>query len=263
MNFTTIDFKIKGASAWITLNRPKVMNVMNSVMQDELIYALDIAAGNFDVRVLVLTGAGDKAFCAGADLNELLNTINAPVIGEQDFLDKFDILFEKLRAFPKPVIAALNGLTCAGGLELTMGCDLVIAAESATIGDCHANFGVIPGGGGAAVLMRKMSPNQAKYLMFTGDLVSAYEMKSYGLVNEVVPAEQLPTAVDRLVEKLIAKSPLMLERVKALANTALDQGQEAALRHEMLSLRQHMRSHDMLEGLLAFNEKRQPKFEGR
>lgn len=263
MDFTTIDFEIKGASAWITLNRPEVMNVVNSVMQDELIYALDVAAENSDVRVLVLTGAGTKTFCAGADLNDLLDMINKPVIGAHDFLDKFDIIFEKLRAFPRPVIAALNGLTCGGGLELTMACDLVIAAENAIIGDCHANFGVIPGGGGAAVLMRKMSPNQAKYLMFTGDFVSANEMKSYGLVNEVVPAEQLSTSVDRLVEKLAAKSPLMLERVKGLANAALDQGQEAALRHEMLSLRQHMRSHDMLEGLLAFTQKRQPKFEGR
>jgi enoyl-CoA hydratase/carnithine racemase len=240
------------------------MNSITPEMVHELIDALRQAADDDALRALVITGAGDKAFCAGADLKGVRGSLdggNKP--GEPDFLDRVGALFAALRAFPKPVIAAVNGLALAGGLELVMACDLVIAADTARLGDAHSNFGVFPGAGGAAVLPRKIGINRAKYLLFTGDFASAADMKAFGLVNEVVPAADLAAAAQKLAERLAAKSPLVLRRMKEIANRALDQSEAAALRDEMLALRDHLRSADVREGLAAFVEKRAPSFSGR
>ena len=264
MTYTDISFDRRGAVAWITLNRPTEMNSIAPGMLHELIDALARIAADDELHALVVTGAGDKAFCAGADLKGLRASLDGEIKpGEPDFLDRVGVLFAALRAFPKPVIAAVNGLALAGGLELVMACDLVIAAETARLGDAHSNFGVFPGAGGAAVLPRKIGINRAKYLLFTGDFVSASDMKAFGLVNEVVPAADLAAAAQKLGERLAAKSPLVLRRMKEIANRALDQSEAAALRDEMLALRDHLRSADVREGLAAFVEKRAPSFSGR
>jgi enoyl-CoA hydratase/carnithine racemase len=151
----------------------------------------------------------------------------------------------------------------AGGLELTMCCDIVLASEDAQIGDAHANFGVYPGAGGAAILPRVLPLNVAKYLLFTGKTLSAQEMKNLGLVNEVHPADQLHQAAADLAELLSAKSPIALRRMKEVANRSQDQSRDAALADEQVMLRKHQRSLDMAEGLLAFSEKRPPEFKGR
>ena len=149
MNEDVLLYDVDGSVARLTLNRPKAMNSLNLAMLAELDRRLTEIADDNEMRVLVLTGAG-AAFCAGADLKEVLagQTLGP---GEADFLDRANQVFGRLRNFPKPVIAALNGITMAGGLELAMCADLVIAAESATLADAHANFGVYPGAGGAAV----------------------------------------------------------------------------------------------------------------
>ena len=160
----------------LTLNRPKAMNSLNLALLAELETHLVALAADDAARVLVLTGAG-HAFCAGADLKEILAGRDlAP--GEADFLDRANVVFGLLRDFPKPVIAALNGVTMAGGLELAMCADIVVAAESATIADAHANFGVFPGAGGAAVLPRLVPLNMAMYLLLTGKSLSAADMKA-------------------------------------------------------------------------------------
>lgn len=179
MQYETISFEIRGAGAWITLNRPKDMNAISLEMLDELEAALSECQSNTDIRVVVLTGSG-KAFCAGADLKGVMASLKDSEGGKKDFLDRCDDIFGLLRRIGKPVIAALNGLTLAGGLELTMCCDLVFAAENAKIGDAHSNFGVFPGAGGAAVLPRKVGINRAKYLLFTGDFLTAAELEKYG-----------------------------------------------------------------------------------
>jgi enoyl-CoA hydratase/carnithine racemase len=164
--------------------------------------------------------------------------------------------------FTKPLIAVLNGITLAGGLELAMTADLIIAAESAKIGDAHANFGVLPGAGGAVKLPRKIGINRAKYLLFTGEFISAAEMKDYGLVNQVVPSEELEKAAQALADKLAEKSPLGLSRMKQLVRDGLEQPLDVALRLELATLKVHTQSYDMSEGLKAFTEKRKPEFKG-
>ena len=252
---------IDGPIARLTLNRPKAMNALNLAILDQLQQRLVELAGEESVRVLVLTGSG-TAFCAGADLKEVLAGAGLPP-GEPDFLDRASDIFNTLREFPKPVIAALNGVTMAGGLELAMCADIVLAAESARIGDAHANFGVFPGAGGAAVLPRLVPLNVAMYLLMTGKTLSAGEMKQYGFVNEVHPDEALPGAADELARLLATRSPAALGRMKAVARHAADKSRADALLHEQVMLRRHQRSWDMQEGLRAFSEKRTPEFRGR
>ncbi len=253
--------KNQRAAAWFILNRPDELNSLTEQIVDSLNQFLDVCENDASVRCIVITGHGN-AFCAGADLKAAANIDTLPP-GEPDFIDRVGIVFDKLRNFPKPVIASLNGYTVAGGLELAMCCDLIVAAESAKIGDAHANFGVFPGGGGAAILPRVVSAYVAKYLLFTGNLMSASELKSYGLVNEVVADDKLDDATQALADTIASKSPLTLKRMKAVANSTLGQSAEAALAQEQVLFRQHMRSADAAEGLSAFTQKRTPEFYGR
>ncbi len=255
-------YEKKGSTAWLTLNRPKAMNSLNLSIISGLEKLLPQIADDDELRVLVITGTG-PAFCAGADLKEVLATRDLPP-GERDFLDRVcEDVMNPLRDFSKPVIAALNGITMAGGLELAMCCDIVLASEEAQIGDAHANFGVYPGAGGAAVLPRVLPLNVAKYLLFTGKTLSAQQMMGLGLVNEVHPADQLLQAAVDLADLLATKSPIALRRMKEVANRSQDLTRDAALAEEQVMLRKHERSWDMAEGLLAFNEKRAPVFQGR
>jgi enoyl-CoA hydratase/carnithine racemase len=249
-----------GPVVTLTLNRAKAMNAINGALLAALASAIDTVAADDSVRVLVLTGAG-PAFCAGADLKEVMAGLQAAP-GEPDFLDRASVIYGKLRDLGKPVIAALNGVTMAGGLELAMCADIVLAAESATIADAHANFGVFPGAGGAAVLPRLVPRNVAMYLLFTGKALSAADMRQFGLVNEVHPDAELPAAAAHLAAQLATKSPAVLRRMKEVAAQSADHRRDDALHHEQLHLRQHLRSWDLQEGLRAFAEKRAPQFRG-
>ena len=254
-------FEAIGPVARLTLNRPRAMNAINLAMLAELDQRLAEIAANDELRVLVITGAG-PAFCAGADLKEVLAG-QKPGPGETDFLDYANGVYGRLRNFAKPVIAALNGVTMAGGLELAMCADIVVAAESATIADAHANFGVYPGAGGAAILPRLIPLNMAMYLLLTGKSLSAIEMKACGLVCEVHPDDVFADAVLKLASLIAKKSPVALRRMKEVARASGDKTRDDALLHEQVMLRAHMRSFDFHEGLRAFADKRAPQFQGR
>lgn len=243
-----------------TLNRPDAMNALNLATVAALEAAMDAAAADGGIRVIVLTGTG-KAFCAGADLKE----VTAPDLkpGDPDFLDLASAMMNRLRTFPKPVIGALNGLVMAGGLELAMCADILLAAETAKIADAHANFGVYPGAGGAAVLPRVIPLQTAMYMLMTGDMLPARRLHELGLIAELHPADALDDAALALADRIAAKSPIALSRMKAVARAAADKSAADALLHEQVMLRAHLRSADMAEGLLAFAEKRAPQFTGR
>ena len=169
--------------------------------------------------------------------------------------------FDAIEAFPKPVIAAVNGIAVAEGLELILCCDLVYAAESASIGDSHGNFGLVPGGGGSVRLARRVGVTLAKSLLFTG--APARDFAGTGLLTEVVPDDDLVAEVDAMVGRLALKSSVVLRLVKRLVNDGMDVAQEIALRMEMRECELHEQSLDIREGVTAFVEKRQPRFVGR
>lgn len=246
------------ATAWLTLNRATAMNALSFELVDALLTHLHTLERDDSVRVIVLTGSG-KAFCAGADLKNL-NEQRAP--GEADILDRVVELLEAVRAFPKPVIAAVNGLALAGGMELMLCCDLIYASDSARIGDAHCNYGIVPGGGGAALMPRILPLPIAKYLLFTGEFLPAQFFQQYGLVNEVVADDQLFDTVMTVADIISSKSPIGLRRTKRIANETLDKSAADALRDERLAARDQFRSYDFREGITAFLEKRAPRFRG-
>jgi enoyl-CoA hydratase len=247
---------------WVTFNRPAAMNAITPDVISLALRALDNAERRDDIHAIVLTGNG-PAFCAGADLKFAQGALESSANGTDQFLADLLVLLNRLERFSKPVIAAVNGLALAGGLELVLCCDLVLAARSARFGDAHANYGLLPGGGGSVRLPRKIGATRAKYLMFTGEFVSAETMEQAGLVNAVIDDAALPEACAALVRKIAAKSPLGLARMKALVNDGLEQSADVALRQELLMSALHQHSHDMQEGLAAFQEKRSPRFLGR
>lgn len=261
MDYQEIFCEKRNQTLWIYLNRPKDMNSLTSAMLLEIQDVLVNQKSNNEIRVLVFCGKG-KAFCAGADLKEVLRYTSTEPSTEPDFFDIVQKTFEMLASFPKPVITALNGLTLAGGLELAMTTDLIIASESAKVGDAHSNFAMLPGAGSSVYLPRRIGSNRAKYLLFTGDFISAIEMKEYGIVNQVVPEAELEVTVQKLADKLAAKSPLVLRRMKEMVHYGMNQTEENALHSELLTLRNHLNSYDATEGLKAFVEKRKPEYEG-
>lgn len=263
MNEQPILYAERGSAAWITLNRPEALNAINPDLVSELDAALTRADANEALRCVVITGAG-RAFCAGADLK----AINGQLAGDagdftKGFVTELLAVLNRIERFRLPVIAALNGMALAGGLELVLVCDLVIAAESARIGDAHANYGLIPGGGGSVRLPRKIGPMRAKELMFTGAFVPAAALVDAGLVTRVVADDALNDAVAALVAELATKSPLGLARMKQLVNDGMEQPLATALRLEFTLIEAHAGSADMAEGLAAFEVKRKPKFIGR
>ncbi|PRZ43950.1 short chain enoyl-CoA hydratase [Antricoccus suffuscus] len=250
----------RGPVTWLTLNRPDAMNALDTNLLGELDVHARSVADDPAVRVVVITATG-RAFCAGADLKA--------VLGAGDTLDPARMLgferqaqatFARVAALPKPTIAALNGITMAGGLELALHCDLVIASSQARIGDGHTNYGLLPGAGGAARLPRVIGPTRAKYLAFTGELLAAEQAMSMGLVVEVVPPDELEPRVEKLSQAIARRSPSALRLFKQVIDDGLDQPLPSAMRLELLATAEHLHSGDVDEGLRAFAEKREPRF---
>lgn len=250
------------ATAWLTLDRPEALNALDFAMLEELAQALARAQADPAVRVAVLTGRG-RAFCAGGDIAQLRTDMEGPPGSPTPYLDAVERGFQAVRAFAKPLIGSVNGVAVGGGLELLLCCDLVVAAETARIGDGHANYGIFPGGGSSAVLPRVLPMNQARELLFTGELWPAARWQALGLVNLVVPPEALEAETRRLAQAIARKSPALLARLKQAVNTTRDRPLPQALADELATLRVHLHSADMREGTAAFLEKRDPSYTGQ
>ncbi len=249
-----------GAVATLTINRPKVLNALNAQTLDELRRALAALQADDGVRALIITGAGDKSFIAGADINEL--TVQTPTGGREHALSGQRV-FDLIEQLGKPVIAAINGYALGGGCELAMACTLRLAADTARIGQPEINLGIIPGYGGTQRLPRLVGRGRALELLLTGDPISAAEALRIGLVNRVVPAEALLREAAALAAALAAKAPIavryIIDAVNRGADMPLADGQvlEATL-FGLVST-----TDDMREGTRAFLEKRKPEFKGQ
>jgi enoyl-CoA hydratase len=252
-----------GAAVWLRLQRPEAMNAISTALLDELNVAMDEIEGDESIRVVVLTGAG-RAFCAGADLKALAN--EAGQIDPNnvvEFVAYAGLTIERLAALGQPVIAGVNGLALAGGLELLLASDIVVASSAARIGDAHANYGLLPGAGGSVRLVRAVGPQMAKYLAMTGEHFPPSSPVLSGLVAEVVDPGMLDTRLAEVAATLAAKSPLGLRRMKHLINDAADQSLADGLAAEQLALGEQCRSADFAEGLAAFAARRTPVYQGR
>lgn len=259
MNLTCVTCDVAGGIARATLNRPQQMNAISPALLQDLDQVCATVEADSKIKVVTLTGAG-RAFCAGADLKVVQESAPDPVRW-RGFMALWHRVFNRVEALPVPVIAGVNGLALAGGLELVLVCDLAVADEEARLGDQHANFGLVAGGGGSQRLPRVIGPRRAKELMLLGGWLPARDALAWGLVNRVAPKGTLPQVLDGMARDLAAKSPSASRTVKALVNRSADMDLASGLDLEVAMVAQHMRSPDAAEGVAAFVEKRKPVFD--
>jgi enoyl-CoA hydratase/carnithine racemase len=261
-DWTQLDYQRRGPAAWITLNRPARRNALTPTMLSEAHRALDLADADDDVRVVVLTGA-PPAFCAGADLSFFRAMLDEP-----DGCDRFlaaviqplAALMARLRASSRPAVAAVNGACAAGGLELILACDLVVADAGATFTDAHARLGIAPAVGAAAGLVRALGEHRAKQLLLLSDPVDADTMARYGLVAEVTPPGGLDRRITELAATLSHRSPVSIAAMKAMVHRAQQPTWEETLESDLAFFRRNWNSAAMREGLDAYATRRTPTF---
>ncbi|MBE0591367.1 MAG: enoyl-CoA hydratase/isomerase family protein [Gemmatimonadales bacterium] len=250
---------IDGRVATVTVNRPDKLNALNAQVRQDFVTALEELRRNEDVRVVIVTGAGDKAFVAGADIKEFTGLSG---------YDQFEItkgfgIFEAPEKFPKPVIAAINGFALGGGCELAMACDIRIASDRAKLGQPEINLGILPGGGGTQRLPRLVGLGNAYKLLYTGDVVGAEEALRIGLVDEVVPHDQLMDRVRQLAAAIAEKSPAALQFIKDAVKASVRMSLDEGVRFETTLFGLAFSTQDKEEGVHAFLEKRKADFQGK
>ena len=259
MEYKNIIFKIEEQIATITFNRPEVLNALNEASLKEFSHAIDNVAENGDISVLILTGAGDKAFVAGADIKEFL-TFNA--LKAKKFSEMGHGVVNKLQELPIPVIAAVNGFALGGGCEVVIACDFIYASENAMFGLPEINLGIIPGFGGTQRLPRLIGKNRAKEMIFTGKMIPAAEAQAMGLVNKVCAQDELMDDVLNVAKIIVAKGKVSLRAAKQAINTGMDVDLKTGCRIEIDAFAICLASPDAKEGTQAFLEKREADFKG-
>ncbi len=257
MNYENILFQVHDGVGVLTFNRPKALNALNPTTLDEVADVIERVAGDDSIRVLVLTGAGEKAFVAGADINEFLsmNPLTARL-----FAEKGQGTFFRLEQLAKPVIACVNGFALGGGCEIAMSCDFIYASDKARFGQPEVNLGLIPGFGGTQRLLRLVGRAKAKELCMTGEMIDAQQAKELGLVAKVFPAEQLMDETMKVARALAAKSAGVLRSVKKVVDSGADMDLKNGCVLEAEAFGVCFSSEDMREGVSAFLEKRKPEF---
>jgi len=260
MSYETLLFAVRDGVAVLTINRPDKLNALNDQVVDELAQAAERIASEDAIKGAILTGAGTKAFVAGADIADLAK--QGPFDGKARAL-RGQAMLRRLETCGKPVIAAVNGYALGGGCELALACHLRIASEQAKFGQPEVKLGIAPGYGGTQRLPRIVGKGNALYLILTAEMIDAQEAYRIGLVNQVVPAGELLPTTEKILRGILAMGPLAVR----LALEAVDQGLEMTLEEGLLLEANHFgllaATRDMKEGLTAFLEKRAAKFEGR
>src|SRR5437762_3867491 len=260
MNFDNLLLDRDGAIVVMTINRPKVLNALNSQTIDELRRAMLECKGDDQVRAIVLTGSGEKAFVAGADINEL--AVQTPTSGREHALAGQQVL-DVIENLGKPVIAAINGFALGGGCELAMACTLRLASDSAKLGQPEVSLGLIPGYAGTQRLSRLVGKSKAMEMCLTGLPISADEALRIGLVNRVVPAAALMDDARKLAAQLAGNAPIAMRYIISAINKGLEMPFAEASQYEATLFGLLASTEDMKEGTRAFLEKRKPHFHGR
>ncbi len=246
--------------AWVTLDRPAARNALSLAVNRELLRLARELGDDPEVRIVVLTGAGDQAFCAGADLKERKGV---PAAGSKPYIDAISGAIDAWARLPRPTVCALNGSAYGGGLELALACDLRVCVEGAELGLTEVRLGIMPGAGGTQRLPRLVGVAAAKELILLGRRISAARALALGLVVEVVPAADLRATVEGLVAELAGCAPRSLQMAKAAIDRGIDVGIDEGLRIERQCYDVTLFSEDRDEGLRAFAEKRPPRYTGR
>lgn len=259
-SYENITVDIDAPIATVTINRPKVLNALNDQTIDELAGAFQSLTDNTDVRVVILTGSGEKAFVAGADINELKvcdvrSGIDKSIRG-QNLLN----LMEESRLI---IIAAVNGFALGGGCEIAMACDIRLASDNAKFGQPEVNLGIIPGYGGTQRLPRLVGAGKAKQLILTGELISADEAHRIGLADEVYPAAELTEKATAMAQAIASKGPVAVMTAKRCVHLGMNVDLKSALEYEYTQFGVICATDDKTEGCAAFLEKRKPEFKGQ
>jgi enoyl-CoA hydratase len=262
MEYKNIILEKKEGIAKVIINRPEARNALNIEMRKELLQAIEDVKNDNTVTVVILTGAGEKAFVAGADIADF---------GRMSSLEMLEFcytlggqkLMREVEDLDKPVIAAVNGFALGGGCELAMACDIRIASENARFGQTEINIGIIPGGGGTQRLPRLIGMGRAKEMVYTGGIIDAKEAERIGLVNRVVPPDKLEETVMELARKIASKSLLILKYAKRAMNRGMKTDLDSGLAYETQIVSLCFATEDKKEGIKAFLEKRKPEFTGK
>ena len=253
-------YEKKGAIACVTLNRPKVLNALNGKTWENLRTAFEQARDDDEVRGVILTGAGDKAFIAGADISELAQL--SAVEGEESSSNGQAVL-NLVENLCKPVIAAVNGFALGGGCETAMACTIRIAVESAKFGQPEVKLGVLPGAGGTQRLPRLVGKGRALQLILSGEMITAQEAWRIGLVNEIVPAANLISRAEAILKQIFANAPIAIKHSLQAVNKGMETSQDEGMALEASFFGICAGTEDKREGTTAFLEKRAPRFQGR
>ena len=260
MEYKNIMFGVEGSVAVVTLNRPEVLNALNEETMQELGSAMSECKQDGTVRVVILTGVGDKAFIAGADINEFVGKSPAMIMG---FAELGHNVVRIMETMGKPIVAAVNGYALGGGLEISMACDMRFASDKARFGQPEILLGLIPGMGGTQRLSRLVGIGLARELIMSGEQVTAQRAYEIGLVNRVFPAEQLMEETKKFAQRLAGLPPFALRMAKYAINYGYDLALENANSLELQCFSQCWSTEDLKEGVAAFLEKRKPSFTGK
>ncbi|MDR3564292.1 MAG: enoyl-CoA hydratase-related protein [Negativicutes bacterium] len=252
--------EVQDGLAIITINRPKALNALNTETLNELKAAVIDSASNEATKVIIITGSGEKAFVAGADISQMREL--SPLEGRKMTMLGQEV-FAIIENLSKPVIAAVNGFALGGGCELAMACDFRIAAESAKFGQPEVNLGIIPGFAGTQRLARLIGRGRAKYYIFTGYMMTAQEALAMGLVDKVVAKEELLDTCKEIANTILAKAPVAVMMAKKAINHGLDMDMVSAVAYEAEAYTTCFATADRVEGMTAFLEKRAAAFSGR
>jgi enoyl-CoA hydratase len=258
--YETVKYSVQEDVAQVVISRPQVLNSLNHQVVQELGEIFSELEKNREVRAIILTGEGTRAFAAGSDVTEMKQF---SVIEAREFALRVNHTQAKIESIPKPVIAAVNGFALGGGCELMMSCDIRIASSTAKFGQPEINLGIIPGGGGTQRLARLIGTGRAKELVFTGELVDAQRAYEIGLVNKVVPPEKLMEEAQKIASKIAKQSLPILRLAKEALNYGYHMDLERALRFEIECFANCFDTEDHREGISAFLEKRKPSFKDR